>query len=221
MNRIIILVLVAACGLTGCNKWAQDKSNIYAAVEAAGKSVSDAAPLSGSVKGTMLSGKTYTIDSDIVINVGDTLMIQSGVTLNFMNGSGLVVLGSLFSEGSKTAPVYMTVPGVTKNNTPGLSLTQDSAHIGLWKGIIGGTTCPMMVLKWTHIDFAGNTEGNTTSAIKQVNQSATTSFNILFQNYNGDFIMEDSWVYGGTDDCIRISSGKVHVFRNTFEKCGG
>ena len=33
--------------------------------------------------------------------------------------------------------------------------------------------------------------------------------------------MEDSWVYGGTDDCMRISCGKVHVFRNTFEKPGG
>jgi hypothetical protein len=78
-----------------------------------------------------------------------------------------------------------------------------------------------MVLKWTHIDFAGNAEGNTISALKEVNQSNTQSYNILFQNVNGYFIMEDSWVYGGTDDCIRISAGKLHVFRNTFEKPGG
>jgi hypothetical protein len=223
MQKIIIpalIVLLAYC-TTGCNKWAEDKSNIYQAVEEPGKTVSDSVPLGGSVKGTMLAGKTYTVDSDIIINVGDTLMIQPGVTLYFKNGSGLVVLGSLFSEGSQAAPIEMTVPGVTKNNAPGLSLTQDSAHIGLWRGLIGGSTCPNMVIKWTHIDFAGNTQGNSISALPQVNQSAGTSFNILFQNPSGNFILEDSWIYGGTDDCIRISNGKIHVFRNTFEKCGG
>jgi len=215
------LIIILTVSLAGCKKWATDKSNIYQAQQVPGKTVSDSIPLAGSVKGTMLAGKTYTIDSDIVINPSDSLIIQEGVTLNFRHGSGLVVLGSLFSIGTKAAPIYMTVSGVNKNNTPGLSLTQDSAHIGLWRGIIGGTTCPVMAIKWTHIDFAGNTEGNTVSALPQVNQSAGTSFNILFQNYNGYFILEDSWVYGGTDDCIRISSGKVHVFRNTFEKCGG
>ena len=194
------LIVLITLGITSCSKWAQDKSNIYKAVEQPGKTVSNSAPLSGSVKGTMLSGNTYTIDSDIYVNDGDTLMIQPGVTLNFRNGSGLVVLGSLFSEGTQAAPIYMTVLGVTKNNTPGLSLTQDSAHIGLWRGLIGGTNCPFMVLKWTHIDFAGNAEGNTISALKEVNQSSGTSYNLLFQNVNGYFIMEDSWVYGGTDD---------------------
>jgi len=218
---IPVLSLLFILGVTSCNKWAEDKSNIYKAVEQAGKSVSDSVPLAGSVKGTMLAGKTYTIDSDIYINDNDTLFIQPGVTLNFRNKAGLVVLGSLYSEGTKAAPIYMTVLGVTKNNTPGLSLNQDSAHIGLWKGIIGGSNCPNMVLKWTHIDFAGAGEGNTISVLKEVNQSSGTSYDILFQNYNGNFIIEDCWIYGGTDDCIRVSDGKIHVFRNTFEKCGG
>jgi len=215
------LIILLAYGMTSCNKWATDKSDIYRATEAAGKTVSDSVPLAGPIKGTMLQGLTYTIDSDVYINDGDTLMIQPGVTLNFRNGSGMVVLGSLFSEGTQAQPIYMTVLGVTKNNSPGLTLTQDSAHLGLWRGLIGGTNCPFMVLKWTHIDFAGNGEGNTISKLKEVNQSNTTSYNILFQNVNGYFIMEDSWTYGGTDDCIRISAGKLHVFRNTFEKPGG
>ncbi|HXD79865.1 MAG TPA: hypothetical protein VN616_18745 [Puia sp.] len=218
--RIPVLLLLIS-SLAACNKWALDHSDIYRATEAAGKTVSDAAPLAGAIKGTMLQGKTYVVDSDIYVNDGDTLMIQPGVTLDFHNGSGLVVLGSLFSEGTQAQPIHMTVLGVTKNNTPGLSLTQDSAHLGLWRGIIGGTKCPFLVLKWTHIDFAGNAEGNTISALSEVNESAGTSFNILFQNPNGYFIMEDSWVYGGTDDCTRVSNGKIHIFRNTYEKCGG
>ena len=32
--------------------------------------------------------------------------------------------------------------------------------------------------------------------------------------------MEDSWVYGGIDDPIRISSGNIAIFRNTEEKGG-
>jgi hypothetical protein len=223
MYRIIIpvLFLLAASGLTGCSKWAEEKTNIYRTVYLPGKTVSDSTPLAGSVKGTMQAGKTYTVDSDVYINQGDTLMIQPGVTLNFKNGSGLVVFGSLYSEGSQAAPIYMTVPGVTRNDAPGQDPSTDPAHMGLWRGIIGGTTCPAMVLKWTHIDYAGNTEGATIAALQNVNESSGTSFNILFQNANGYFIMEDCWVYGGTDDCMRISNGKVHVFRNTFEKPGG
>ena len=64
------------------------------------------------------------------------------------------------------------------------------------------TSCKMLILKWTHLDFAGAAYGNVDGPA--VEESAGTSFNILFQNPNGYFIMEDSWVYGGTDDCIRM-----------------
>ncbi len=126
--------------MTSCNKWAEDRIGTFTVRQRPPERRS-ATPLllAGAIKGTMLQGKTYTIDSDIYVNDGDTLMIQPGVTLDFHNGSGFVILGSLFSEGTQAQPIYMTVPGVTKNNSPGLTLTQDSAHIGLWRGLIGGT----------------------------------------------------------------------------------
>src|SRR5258708_35243190 len=37
---------------------------------------------------------------------------------------------------------------------------------------------------------------------------------------NGIFVLEDSWVYGGVDDPIRIQGGRINVMRNTFEKGG-
>ncbi|MFZ8444691.1 hypothetical protein ACO1NI_14125, partial [Staphylococcus aureus] len=61
---------------------------------------------------------------------------------------------------TQSQPNYLTVQGVNKNTTPGIPLSQDSAHIGLWKGIIGDVTCTNMILKWTHIDFAGAAYGN-------------------------------------------------------------
>ncbi len=226
MRKIIapVLLFLVAYGISGCNKWAEEKANIYRTVYLPGKTVSDSVPLAGSVKGTMLAGKTYTVDSDIYINQGDTLMIQPGVTLNFKNSAGLVVLGSLFSAlGSKTAPIYSDGAGRYQwNDAPGLDPSTDPAHQGLWRGIIGGTTCPAMVIKWTHIDFAGNPEGALISHLPTVNESAGTSFCILFQNYTGySLSWKISWLYGGTDDAIRISNGRVHVFRNTFEKPGG
>lgn len=222
MKRTIIFsLLFAACAFWGCTKWAQDKQNIYVykAPPPPGGAISDSTPLCGSIKGVMLTGKTYTLGCTINVPTGDTLILEPGVTINANINSGIIVHGTLISLGTKDQPNIMTVPGVTKNNTQGLPLTQDSAHIGLWKGIMCDTSCKALILKWTHIDFAGASYGNVDGPA--VEESAGTSFNILFQNPNGYFIMEDCWVYGGTDDCIRISNGKIHVFRNTFEKCGG
>jgi len=222
VKKILIPILLLGISylFSGCTKWAEDKSNIYKYVAPAPSGeISDSLPLSGSVKGVMLAGKTYTLGSDINIPSGDTLIVQQGVTINATNSAGIIVHGVMISLGTQAQPNVFTVPGIVKNNTPGLPLTSDSAHVGLWRGIMCDTSCPMLVLKWTHIDFAGAAYGDVDGPA--VEQGSGTSYNILFQNPNGYFIMEDSWVYGGTDDCIRISNGKIHVFRNTFEKCGG
>jgi hypothetical protein len=218
---IPVLILFTSYLLPGCKKWAMDKVDIYkyTAPPPSGGTISDSTPLSGSIKGTMLTGKTYTLGGDINVPVEDTLFIQPGVTVYSTNSAGIVVHGVLVSLGTQAQPNVFTVQGVSKNNTPGLPLAQDSAHIGLWRGIMCDTSCTLLVLKWTHLDFAGAAYGNVDGPA--VEESSGTSFNILFQNPDGNFILEDSWLYGGTDDCIRISNGKIHVFRNTFEKCGG
>lgn len=223
MKKLIIpiLILFSNYFLSGCTKWADDKTNIYIykAPPPPGGAIPANTPLCGSIKGVMLTGNTYNLGCTINVPAGDTLILEAGVTINANVNSGIIVHGSLISLGTQAQPNMMTVPGQIKNNTPGLPLNQDSAHVGLWKGIMCDTSCKMLVLKWTHLDFAGASYGNVDGPA--VEESAGTSFNILFQNPKGYFIMEDSWVYGGTDDCIRISNGKIHVFRNTFEKCGG
>lgn len=230
MRRIIItlMLLVVAASLTECQKWKGEHTDIYSYTPPAANPVSDKAPLSCSggstvvpVKGTMLSGKTYTVSDgcDLVINAKDTLLMQPGVILNMGIGSSIIALGTLVSNGSKDHPNYITVPGVVKNDVPGgLTPANDPAYAGKWKGIIGGPTCNLMVLRWTHVEYAGLTEGKATSTI--AGAGTGNQFSILFANYNGNFIMEDSWLYGGVDDPIRISAGKIAVFRNTFEKNG-
>ncbi|MGY0035058.1 hypothetical protein [Pedobacter sp. NJ-S-72] len=134
-------------------------------------------------------------------------------------GSSLIALGTLVSNGSKDQPNFITIPGITRNDQPGgLLPANDPAYAGKWKGIIGGPTCNLMVLRWTHVEYAGLTEGKATATI--AGSGLGNQFSILFANYNGNFIMEDSWLYGGVDDPVRISAGKVAIFRNTFEKNG-
>jgi len=37
----------------------------------------------------------------------------------------------------------------------------------------------------------------------------------------GYFVMEDSWLYGSSDDAVRFYGGHINVMRNTLEKFGG
>lgn len=223
MKKLIvpILILFSNCILTGCTKWAEDKSNIYVykAPPPPGGTIPANTPLCGSIKGVMTTGNTYTLGCTINVPAGDTLILEQGVTINANVNSGIIVHGTFISLGTQQQPNYLTVPGVTKNPSPGIPLDEDSAHIGLWKGIMCDTSCPLLVLKWTHLDFAGAAYGNVDGPA--VEESAGTSFNFLFQNPRGYCIVEDSWFWGGTDDCMRISNGMIHIFRNTFEKAGG
>ena len=57
--------------------------------------------LKGSVKGTMLSGKTYYFNSDITINDGDTLLMQSGVKLIALgDGKTAATAPEIFNHGT-------------------------------------------------------------------------------------------------------------------------
>jgi hypothetical protein len=49
---------------------------------------------------------------------------------------------------------------------------------------------------------------------------SSSPYSVYFANPDGSFILEDSWIYGSVDDPFRINGGKIHVMRNTFEKCG-
>jgi hypothetical protein len=208
------IIILAGLSVPSCKKI--DHQEIWQAVIVPASPVSDAAPLSGTIKGTMLAGKTYTIGGDVFINEGDTLIIQEGVTVNITGKFGIGVKGSLICVGTQDHPNRFTFPNITKTDTYGADPNKDPALAGQWIGIIGATTCPMMILKWTHIEFGGAAIPSS-SAIKQIFASP---YPIFFQNPGGIFVLEDSWVYGSVDDPFRILGGKIGIFRNTFEKCG-
>lgn len=223
MKQLInsILSLLTISFLFGSCRKDEDNKDLWQAVVAQASPISDAVCLSGTVKGTMLAGKTYNVCGDIFVNTGDTLVIQEGVTVNFTGSSpsvpvGLGVKGTLLCLGSKEKPILITYPGVTKTDQLGANPDTDPALKGKWTGIIGATTCPLMVIKWTKVEFGG---AAISSAMKSFTGSSSP-YPLYFANPFGSFVLEDSWIYGSVDDPWRINGGKIHVMRNTFEKCG-
>ncbi len=183
--------------------------------------------LSGSVKGTMTTGKTYYFSSTVTINAGDTLVMQSGVKLLSLNPAAMLIVNGVFiSLGTKAAPNWIT--GVDAYNNPatykqttyvdpntdkGLSLTGK-----LWGGIQCSKTCTLVDIKWTHLDFAGGTVDQASNLINGGYAAGDALFVTLFQNPQGVFILEDSWIYGSVTDACRIKGGSIHIMRNTVEK---
>lgn len=213
--KISVLAITVAIIVASCSK-SSDSTTVSQAQVQVGQQVSNSAPLSGAIKGTMEAGLTYVVDGDVTVNAGDTLLIQKGVTVQVKNGANFFVNGTLVSLGTKDAPVTITDPSRVKTSGPSTAST-DSAYAGGWGGIWCSPTCPLLVIKWTHLDFAG--AGLQT--IPFAGPSVGDQYAIYFGNTTGVFVLEDSWIYGTPDDAIRFYGGNVFLVRNTTEKCGG
>jgi len=230
MNKLKLTGMVVAStvllSIYSCKKSSDETTTVSVPPPVISNPISDAAPLHGAIKGTMLSGKTYTIDGDVVIQKGDTLMLQNGVKVNVIVTPSIhpviAVYGVFISLGTKDKPNTITVPGATKTDFPTADPNADPAWSGTynWCGIQCDTACKLLVLKWTHIEFVGGLFNSANTQFVYGTASGGKSYGMMFQNTFGSFVMEDSWFYGGVDDPIRIQSGKIHIMRNTFEKGG-
>src|SRR5437868_5709831 len=142
-------VCLSVLALAACSK-SKDKAVISVPLFQVGQAVSNTVPLSGSIKGTMLAGKTYTISGDVTVNATDTLLIQKGVTVNVNNSATFIVKGTFVSLGTKDSPVTITDPRRIKTTGNSTAAT-DSAYAGGWGGIYADVTCKTLVIKWTHL----------------------------------------------------------------------
>ena len=202
---------------TSCKSTAE-QNTISTPPVTVGAAVSDTLS-GGTVKGTMLSGKTYMIKRDLIVQAGDTLLLQPGVKLKISKGKLILVKGVFISLGTKALPNYIGPDkAITKTDAMGAPAATDSAYIGYWTGLNCEPTCTLLDLKWTHLEYMGGSFGATLFPTGEV--AGGGSKGILFQNPTGDFIMEDSWMYGSIDDAVRIACGRIHIMRNTYEKCG-
>ena len=216
-NRILLagstlmLFAIASC------KNSPTSVNVSAPQRQVGQSITSDT-LSGAVKGTLLTGKTYYFTNDVVVNAGDTLLLQNNVHLialppadptNAATPSPQIsVYGTFISLGSKDAPNWISVPDNRKSYA--------AMDTGLWGGIQCGPTAGDCIVKWTHIEYCGGPAGAASAFVTQGDHR----FAIWYQNVQGHLILEDSWIHGSVDDPVRVSGGHISIYRNTFEHCG-
>jgi hypothetical protein len=112
------LIASLTLGLFSCNKSNDSSNNISTPQFSLGQTLTTTSLQSGnSYKGTMTSGQTYTFNGPIIINKGDTLLMQSGVKLLATDPSAcLVVYGTFISLGTEQNPNWIT--GQAQYNSP-------------------------------------------------------------------------------------------------------
>lgn len=209
-----ILIAVAALAVSACHK--DETVHVSDAQISAGQTITSDT-LTGSVKGTLGTGKTYYFRTDITINEGDTLLMQAGSKLIAL-GDGkttatspqITCNGTFISLGTADANNFITIPDSLRK--------PENIGKGYWGGIQCGENSGDVIIKWTHLEYAGGPAGP--SADPAVFAAGDPRNLCSYTNYNGHFILEDSWLYGSTDDGIRILHGNVSVMRNTFEANG-
>lgn len=199
---------------TACHK--EEVVNISTAQTLVGQAITGDT-ISGAIKGTMLSGRTYYFSTNIVINQGDTVLMQEGTRLIAI-GDGttdhspqITCNGTFISLGTETNHNFITVP----DNQRSIA----TIGKGIWGGIQCGASSGDLIIKWTHLEFAGGPAGSSfDQAVYTV--AGDPRYTLVYTNTNGNFILEDSWIYGSTDDGLRVLHGKISIMRNTFEACG-
>jgi hypothetical protein len=207
--------IASAIVLSSCGK---DDTEISTPPFSVGKEVSDTAPLTGSVKGTMVSGKTYYLDGEVTINRGDTLLLQPGVTVYAKNAASVfIVKGVFLSLGAKENPVKLSVEGKTKQDSPSTLPENDPAMAGLWGGIVCDMGCPKLVLKWTNIEYTGS---HFTNPPIEGLSGHGYYWGVTFLNPEGTLVMEDCHMYGANTEGCRVMGGYISILRNKFEKIG-
>ena len=213
----LLLLCLALCGIfTACS---QLDEIILTRGEFIGGSPVKPGNMAGSVKGTLLADSVYNVTGDVTVNRGDTLIIQAGAKIYVKGNFAFWIKGNLASVGTKDKPIYFTVPGMVKQDVIGQDPTTDPAYSGKWSGIQGDTSTKFMIIKYTHVEFAGGTIG--TGQVFGVG-NGSLSAPIRFCNETGTFVCEDSWFYGQIDGGagLNIVRGRFHIMRNIFEKCG-
>jgi len=186
------------------------------------------------IKGTLKAGGIYYLYSayrDAVVNAGDTLVIQSGVTVFFIgpnsgpaaigtqdHAPGLVVNGTLLCLGTKDKPNLFTVMEPTLRSDLAKdpqSPNTDPAFKGYWGGIQAGINSGDVIIKWTRFEYLGGLAPSTDPV-----RPNKARYGIYMQNPKASFVLEDCWLYGSFDDMVRVAGGKFEIMRNTFEKVG-
>src|ERR1700743_517637 len=141
-KHLNILIAAAILMLAGACHKAENAKLSQPSVQAGNIIKTDT--LSGSVKGTLLAGKTYYFASNITVNGGDTLLMQAGTKLIALGdgltdatGPEIFVHGTFISLGTQENQNYITVSKATQLHQEATQQNYTNVFQGWW----GGITC--------------------------------------------------------------------------------
>lgn len=167
--------------------------------------------LSGQMRGTLLSGKTYFITGDLIIPEGEEIIAEEGVTIiveSSSTGIGYEITnnGTFASLGTEQNPNLISVPEELR--------TIDNVFAGLWGGIQCSDKAKAVVLKWTRMEYVGGEGGPGTPRAGRIRYGLWTLSD------QTEVVLENNWFYGAKDDFYRPVGGKLNIVGNVFEMCG-
>ncbi len=148
--------------------------------------------ITGFVKGTLLTGQTYTVTGDITIKKGDTLSAQPGAIVVVKNNAQFNVQGVLNLLGTQANPVFFN---------------SDTNKPGTWGGF-QADSAQAITIKWSHIDNTGGPDASG-SARRTIVVRTRIPVDI-----------EDSWFTNGQDDLMGLFGAQITVLRNTISSSG-
>jgi hypothetical protein len=149
-----------------------------------------------------------------VIQPNKSLYIEEGVTIIFDNpevGPEFIVLGNLYSYGTKEKPVRFTVPTAIRNDANRFERT--------WGGIICGYDSEEVLLLNTIIEYSGaQTTENSASIQFQLFKTKTGEGVPAFHACNtaGKVVIQNCIFRNNAEDHIYITGGQSILSNNTF-----
>src|ERR1700761_385874 len=139
-KHLNILIAVAAIVLASACHKAENAKISAIVVNASNPITTDT--LSGTIKGTLLAGKTYYFASNITVNGGDTLLMQAGSKLIALGdgltdatGPEIFVHGTFISLGTQDNQNYITVSKAAQLHTEAGQQNYTNVFQGWWGGI--------------------------------------------------------------------------------------
>lgn len=123
--------------------------------------------IQGSVSGKLIKNNSpYLVTKDLIVEIGDTLVIEPGVKLYFNERSKLIVKGYLKSEGTRNQRIYFT------------------AYRSSWNGILFSSSNNNSIIKFCLIDKITPIDGSNSqqSGIIFINSSCSITNTYLSNN---------------------------------------
>lgn len=159
---------------------------------------------------------TVILKDHFLVKADQSLYIEEGATIIASNNDvkpEIIVLGNLYSMGTKESPITFTVEESSKTD----KFSRD------WGGIICGFDSKEVYMNYTTIEYAGaiTTENSLSfqyQLFKTESGEGVPAFH--FCNPDGKFVITNSTFYNNAEDHIYITGGKSIVSNNKFITCG-